>query len=275
MFEIKGADFEDGVVAAGTELICEYEILDSGNIVLVVTVPSIGGSFHSGRNFYSRREGLIDYSNASKLVVEQANQAIGRLDDMAAKVEDERLDQARERLERAASVSPGESDTDTTQLAMSDVQEAKRLLAMARKDHLRVIRKMELDHVVGFFDEVVRQHARSTEESTFDNLAKTAQRAIDNNSGEFEAHLDDLRHKNFMILWRQDWFVIDRFKRLAQSPHLFQGGTEHAELVVLGLDALKTNDIDKLRTVVSHLNSIRIGSPNEDDMMSGANIVRS
>ena len=275
MFEIKGADFEEGVIAAGADLICEDEVLDSGNIVLEITVPSIGGSFHSGRNFYSRQDGQIDYSDASKLVIEQANQAISRLDDMAAKVEDDRLDQARERLERAAAVTPGESDPETTKQAMDDVQEAKRLLALARKEHLKVIRKMELDHVVDFFDEVVRQHARPSEETAFDNLAKTAQRAIDNNSGEFEAHLDDLRHKNFQILWRQDWFVIDRFKSLAQSPHLFHGGVEHSQLVTLGLEALKLNDIDKLRSVVSHLNSIRIGSPSEDDMISGANIVRS
>jgi molecular chaperone DnaK len=32
MFEIKGSDFDDGVIAAGAELICEYEVLDSGNI---------------------------------------------------------------------------------------------------------------------------------------------------------------------------------------------------------------------------------------------------
>lgn len=54
MFEIKGSDFDDGVIAAGAELICDYEILDSGNIKMEVSVPSIGGLFHSGRNFYSR-----------------------------------------------------------------------------------------------------------------------------------------------------------------------------------------------------------------------------
>jgi molecular chaperone DnaK len=64
----------------------------------------------------------------------------------------------------------------------------------------------------------VRQHARPTEASAFDNLVKTAQRAIDNNSGDFESHLDDLRGRNFMILWRQDWFVIERFKWLARTP---------------------------------------------------------
>jgi molecular chaperone DnaK len=42
MFEIKGSDFSDGVIAKGAALICDYEILDSGNIILDVTVPTIG-----------------------------------------------------------------------------------------------------------------------------------------------------------------------------------------------------------------------------------------
>ncbi|MCZ2157369.1 MAG: hypothetical protein LC114_26305 [Bryobacterales bacterium] len=57
MFEIKGTDFDDGVITAGAELICEFEVLDSGNIILEVSVPSISGSFQSGRNFYSSQEG--------------------------------------------------------------------------------------------------------------------------------------------------------------------------------------------------------------------------
>ena len=38
MFEIKGSDFDDGVIAAGAEMICEYEVLDSGNIMMEVSV---------------------------------------------------------------------------------------------------------------------------------------------------------------------------------------------------------------------------------------------
>jgi molecular chaperone DnaK len=67
MFEIKGSDFTDGVIANGADLICEYEVLDSGNIFLDITVPSIHGSFKSGRNFYSRQGGGTDYTNASYL----------------------------------------------------------------------------------------------------------------------------------------------------------------------------------------------------------------
>jgi molecular chaperone DnaK len=79
MFEIKGSDFDDGVIAAGAELLCEYEILDSGNIMMEVSVPSIGGSFHTGRNFYSRQDGQIDYSQASKLVAAQSEHVLQRL----------------------------------------------------------------------------------------------------------------------------------------------------------------------------------------------------
>lgn len=275
MFEIKGSDFDDGVIAAGAEMICEYEVGDSGNIMMEVSVPSIGGSFHSGRNFYSRQDGQIDYTQASKLVEEQSEHALQRLDEMESKIDDPRLQQAREKLEQAESIKSGETDPETAKQAMDNVQEAKRLLALARKDHLKEIRQLELDKAVDFFDRLVREHARPTEANAFDNLVKTAQRTIDNNSGDFEAHLDDLRSKNFMILWRQDWFVIDRFKWLSKDSYLFPDAREHAQLSNVGAEALKANDIDKLRAVVAQMDSIRIGSGGDDEMMAGANIVRS
>ncbi len=275
MFEIKASDFDDGVITAGAELVCEYEVLDSGNIQLEVSVPSISGSFKSGRNYYSSQEGKIDYTNQAKNIQEQSEHALGRLEEMASKVDDTRLEQAREKLEQAGTIKAGETDPETAKQAMDNVQEAKRLLALTRKEHLKDIRQLELDRTVDFFEKTIRQHARPTEATSFDSLVKTAQRAIENNSSDFESHLVDLRGRNFMILWRQDWFVIDRFKWLSQDTYLFADPREHAQLVTVGAEALKTNDIDKLRAVVAHLDSIRIGSTGEDDMMAGANIVRS
>lgn len=274
MLEIRGTDFDDGVIAAGAELICDYEVLDSGNIVFEVSVPSISGSFQSGRNFYSSQEGKLDYTNQAKNIQEQSEMTMQRLAEMASKVDDPRLEQARERLEQAANIQPGEADPETAKQAMDHVQEAKRLLAITRKEHLKDIRQLELEKAIGFFDRVVRQHARPTEAAAVDNLVKTAQRAIDNNSNDFESHLNDLRGRNFMILWRQDWFVIERFKWLAEDRHLFPDAREHAQLVASGTEALNANDMDKLRIAVAHLDAIRIGSSGEDDMLVGANIVR-
>jgi molecular chaperone DnaK len=274
MFEIKGSDFEDGVIAAGADLLCDYEVHDSGNIKMEVSIPSIGGSFHSGRNFYSRQEGQIDYSQASRLVEEQAQATRERLDEMESKIDDPRLTQAREKLDSASLDKASESDPETAKQAMDSVQEAKRLLAVARKAHLKEIRQLDLDKATECFESHVKEHGRATEVTAFNNLAKTAQRAIDSNSSDFETHLDELRSKNFMILWRQDWFVIDRFKWLAQDKYLFPDAHEHAQLSAIGMEALKANDIEKLRSVVGQLDSVRIGSAGEEEMMASANIVR-
>jgi molecular chaperone DnaK len=273
--EIRGADFETGAIAAGADLICEYEVLDSGNIVLEVSVPQIGGVFHSSRNFYSRQAGGIDYSDASKQLTEEATRLRTRLDEVAAKLDDERLDKAAARLDEAEAAEHAAGDPEITKEAMDRVLEAKKLLAQVRKEHGAVIRQLELDSCTEFFNQHVRPHARPTEEQAFDNLARTAQRAVDRKTTEFEGLLDELRGKNFEILWRQDWFVSARFEAMAQEPWMFADRHEHAKLVQAGKAALQADDFAKLRAVVGLLYSQRIGAGGEEDLLAPANIVRS
>jgi len=273
MFEIRGSDFSDGVIVAGAELLVDYEINDSGNIKLKISVPSIGGLFESSRNFYSRQEAQIDFSNAAKLVKEQADRALERLDAISEKVDDEKLQKAKEKLSSASLLDPDESDPEKTKLSMDAVQEAKRLISSARQSHLSVIRQLELDGVKSFFDEHVREHARPSEESAFDNLARTAERALSKKTSEFETLLDDMRGKNWFILWRQDWFVINRFNNLSASPHLFSDQTEFRLLKQAGEGAIAANDIDKLRQILYQLDSIRTHTGSDDDMFATSNIV--
>ncbi|MGS0741468.1 Hsp70 family protein [Glaciimonas sp. GG7] len=273
-FSITGQDFDDGVISAGSELVCEYEVLDSGNIVLEVTVPSIGGTFHSGRNYYSRQAGQIDYSSAAKLVREEAVSVRSRLESVSEKVENPKLGQAMHKLDQASSLEKAESDPETTKQAMDNVLEARRLLAQVRKEHQKEIRQMDLDSCIKFFDENVREYSRPAEQSSFDNLARTARRSIDSNSPDFESQLDQLKGKNFQILCRQDWFVVNRFKWLSEDDYLFPNKGEHAELVLVGTEAIQADDMEKLRGVVYELDSIRIRSSSDDGLMSSANIVR-
>lgn len=270
---INGTDFKEGVIRQGAELICEYEVLDSGNIRLQVTVPDIGATFEK-RNLYSRQAGQIDFTDASKQIISDAEIIRGRLEAVSSKVDDPKLEQARDKLEQAASIREGEDDPEKAKKAMDDVQEAKNLLARVRNEHLKEIRQLDLDNCTAFFDSHVRQHARQTEASAFDNLARTAQRAIDNNSNDFDSNLDELRGRNFLILWRQDWFVIDRFESFAKTAYMFADKRRHAELVAVGAEAIRADDIDKLRHVMDELYSLRIGCGADDDMLTSANILR-
>ena len=274
VLKISGSDFDDGVIPAGADLECEYEIQDSGNIIIEVSVPCIRGTFHSGKNFYSRQEGQLDYTAAAALVVEEGERTLDRIDEINEVVDNPKLEQARQKLESAVSLDPEEAETEKSQEAMENVLEARRLLAQVRKEHLKEIRQIDLDGVVSFFDKHIRQHARPSEASAFDNLAKTAQRSIDRNDKDFEHHLDEMKGKNFEILWRQDWFVIERFKWMVNSPHLFADKHRFAELAKIGTQLMRSDDIEKLRAVVAQLSMIQIGSGPDNEMFDVANIIR-
>ncbi|MEW8008973.1 MAG: Hsp70 family protein, partial [Candidatus Thiodiazotropha endolucinida] len=274
VLKISGSDFDDGVIPAGADLECDYEILDSGNIIIEVSVPCIGGTFHSGKNFYSRQEGQLDYTAAATMVVEEGERTLNRIDEINDVVDNPKLDQARKKLESAVSLDPEEAETENSQEAMEKVLEARRLLAQVRKEHLKEIRQIDLDYVVSFFDEHIRQHARPSEASGFDNLAKTAQRSIDRNDKDFEHHLDELKGKNFEILWRQDWFVVERFKWMVSSPHLFADKHRFEELAQIGTQLMRSDDIEKLRAVVAQLSMIQIGGGPDNEMFDVANIIR-
>ncbi|MCT7633406.1 Hsp70 family protein [Aliarcobacter butzleri] len=274
LFEIKGTDFDSGVIPTGAELIAEYEMHDSGLIVINVSVPSIGNSFNSGRNFYSRTSGQIDYSSASKLVETQSQEMIDRVEQIEQHVDDNRLYEAKEKLTKAQNNCANQNDPEATKQAMDDVQEAKKILAQTRKDHLKTIRQMELDNTVQVYEDLISEYAKSVEQNKFDNLRRSAQRAIDDNSNDFESYLEKIRQLNFDVLWNQDWFIVDRFKQFAESPYLFSDQNEFQQLVNAGVAALKSDDISKLRQVLVLMYSIKIGSSAQDDIFASSNIIR-
>lgn len=273
LFEIKGSYFTDGVIAKGAELICEYQVLDSGNIFLDVTIPSIQGSFNSGRNFYSRQGGELDYSKVSKLLAKEHGRVGESLRELASKISDPKLDLARDRLERAVSATNGNTDPEVAKQAKDDIQEAKKLLAKTRKENLKIIRKLEIERAVDFFNKNVSQFARQAEVDAVEKHAEDARRAIERESRDFESCLDMIRSKTFMILWRQDWYVIDRFKWLSEDIFLFPDAIEHENICKVGHKALHDSDIDKLREVVSHLDSMRVVAASEDEMIARSNIL--
>lgn len=274
VLKISGSDFDDLVIPAGADLECEFEISDSGNIVIEVSVPCIGGTFHSGRNFYSRQEGQLDYTAAAVMVVEEGERTLNRIDEINEVVDNPKLEQARQKLKLATELDPEEAESEKSQEAMEKVLEARKLLAQVRKEHLKEIRQIDLNSVVSFFDDLIREHARPSETSAFDNLVKTAQRSIERNDKDFEHHLDELKGKNFEILWRQDWFVVERFKHLVSSPHLFADKHRFDELAQIGTQLMRSDEIEKLRAVVAQLSIIQIGGSPDNEMFDAANIVR-
>jgi molecular chaperone DnaK len=276
LFNIKGTDFIDGVIAVGADLLCDYEISDSGAITLTVSVPSIGAAFKSERNFYSRQEAQINYSDANGIIAEDARNTLARLDSMVMVVGDANLDLAKTKLEEAGSklANIAELTEEDSKQAGDRVLEAKRLMATARKLHLREIRSSELEERQTYFDVHIRALARPTEITSFGNLYQSAVRAIEKPTGEFEALLHEMWSIIFGVLWRQEGYVIERFEAYKNSSASITDKIKFDQLVIKGDAAIKAKDIDGLKSVIYALSDLTIEDSKETDLNAVANILK-
>lgn len=273
VLKITGTDIDAGVIPTGADIECEFEMSDSGTIHLEASVPCIRASF-GNRNFYSRQEGQIDLTDIDS-IAEQGRQLLDRIDNMAEKVDDPQLKSARKKAELAANIdSQPQCDAEDVQKANNELLDAKKLVNKIRQANLKVIRQLELDNCVEFFDEVVRQYARSAEKQSFDNLTRTAQRSIERNDTDFDNILDSMKIKNTVILLRQDWFIVDRYQRAVASSANYIDIGRFNELKKLGDAALANDDIERLRQILFELLAIKINNDFGNGMFDIANIVK-
>ena len=271
--EIHGNDFTEGVIPVGADLLCDYEVFDSGLITLSISVPCIRGTFNSGRNFYTRITTAEDYQAKNKRIQEDSDSISSRLDDMEEKLGSDKVAEARKKVQNAKRLNSIENSNENTMEAEKDLQEAKKLIAKTRRDNLSQMRQMDLDSCKDFFDEYIRPHARPSEATNFDNLVRTAQRQIDNQGKDFENMLSELKGQNFLILFRQDWFIVGQFKHFAKSDYLFQDKGKYQALINQGTQFMKNDEIDKLRDIVILLGRMQISSGN-DEISDIVNIIR-
>ncbi len=271
--KIEGKDLSEGMIPSGSELECEFIVLDSGNIILTVDIPSISERFESKRNFYARQDGQINYSLASDLAKEQARNTIERIEEVEEFIDSPKLFIAKEKIEGILYYDMYEEDTEEIQSAMEDLQAAKKLLAEVRSENLKEIRKIDLGNTVEVFEIRVKNFANVSEIRSFQNLSKTAERSIELQDNDFESHLGELRRKNYEILWRQDSFVIDNFKAFESSPYLFHDHVKYRKLIRRGNKLIESNDILRLRRIVGELIEIKLGG-NDEEMLDQSNIIR-
>ena len=275
MMSITGNDFEDGVIAAGESLECEFEVLDSGNITLEVTVPSIGGIFNSGRNFYSRQEGQIDFNSeaAKTRVIDDASQVEQRIDEISKVVNDPKLEKAKEDLDSILNSDTKFADSESTQKDMDRVYEIKKLLAETKKGNQRQIRELELNGQTQLLNDI-KDLANPNELNALENLLKTAQREIDHKGTDFENIISEFRSQIATILTRQDWYIVEHFKQMLSTPHLYTDEHKFNELKTVGLNYLESDNIDGIRKTIHELYQISMHSQSDENMLDITNIIR-
>ena len=272
-YKIPADSFESGVIPTGADIICSYEMSDSGALHLGVSVPCVGADFGQ-RNFYSRQEGQVDLSDTEQ-IARDGRKLFERFEQMRFQFSDPRLSHARAMAIEAMYVEKHAADPEAVQQIYNNLLQARRLAAQIRRDHLREIRQQELDDAIHYFFESIRQHAQPHEIETFERMAKSAQVCIDQNGSDFDEILTQIRRRNFSILWKQDWYVVKRFNNLVQHPERFSDLAKFEALKKSGEELIRNDWLGQLRSVVGDLFNLMPDEPEDtNDMYDDVNVIR-
>lgn len=272
VYKISGGDLGTGdIIPAGSEIICDYEISDGGALTMSASVTCLGTDF-AQKNFYVHDDAALDLNDTEKLV-RDGIAVLERVDSMSERIDDARLDIAREKAEAAAYIdSSNPPDKEEIQEANSELYEARKILSDIRKDHYREVNQADLDNCIECFTTTAEPHATESEKASFNNLTRTAQRFV-NDSG-FERYLRELWRKIRTILLRQEWFIIDMFRNKIQHPNDYRDRKRFDELKAQGLKCMECEDIDGLREIISELFGI-MKNVSSDDQRLNVNIIGS
>ena len=274
VFKISGGDFDEGVIPAGADLECEYEILDSGHIDVRFDVPSVGSAFHSDKNFYSRQEGQVDYAASAGNIMSDGRKTLSRIYELKLAIDDPRLAETRDKIEAVVAMGFSASDPEKIQGADEDIRAARQLLSRVREEHLSELRTLDLDKVVATFENTLRQYATPAEAADFDNLAAVARRSVDRDDSDFEQYLGRLESMNFGVQWRQDWYIVEVFKRWSGIPQIFSDRRRFDELVAQGERFIAENSTENVREVMMELLKLIPGVGPDASMADVTNIIR-
>ncbi len=276
VMKISGKDFDEGIIPVGAELECDFEMLDSGNIILDISVPSIGSTFNSGKNFYSRQEGMIDFSKDNQALEKDARQILERIEELEEVISDPKLDQAKSKVDFVLDQCIDANDSELAQEASEKLLEAKKLLNQVNKEHLKTIRENELEKVTAHARNLLEKYPQSSRADLvkLDQLTAKARSAINHSNNSFETILQEIKSLMNIYMLNDFDFLQGYFSYLVSTNQVeFEDQVEFKLLAIKGIAAIESNDVKKLRQVVIAMTRLTQSSTDEipEDL---ANIIK-
>ena len=276
MLKISGNDIEAGVIPTGTDIDCEYEVTDSGQINLEASIPYIAATF-KGHNLYSRQEGVdsIDKNTIAK----SAEELLFEILSMLQRIPDPLLYDAKRKATSASRASHlRDDDKEQIQKADSDLQEARKIAGKFRKQNTRLVKEVRLNNRKIRYTAEVMGYAADEERTEIENYFMLAERSISSGGEYFEDIIRDIDRIFFRVLWKQDWYVIRLYENYTDDEAEYSDKKEFAKLKRMGDEAREDNDIESLRRIIGRLDKINIsnetGAVSVSSAFDPANIIK-
>ena len=218
-------------------------------------------------NLYRSADGGIGYDGerGAEVATAMLERAESDLEELEQTL-DENADPSgdiRKRIERQHAALSTSVDADTHRSVAEESRKLRQkvaLLKMSPENEERVLVE-EVSDGESSFDEL-RDFAQEVDIERHDKLLVTTRRSIrEKNYDSARRSLDDMRGIRHKVLAETPDFLIEIFKRLAEEHHLAIDESNHAQLVESGIEAIESNDFERLRLIIGNMfgNRISIG----------------
>ena len=165
------------------------------------------------------------------------------------------------------------NDPEDVQKSLENVQESKKLLAEVRQEYLKAIRKLDLKKAMNNFNNYSKEYSTTSESEKIETLYNSASKTLELDNNNFELSLNQIHQINNQILWRQDEFIIRKFRDFENSSHLFLDKENYRKLIAEGNEMIFKENIMNLRKILNSLWGLVIYDDDEN-RLDDANILR-
>ena len=250
----------------GDDFVVDWRMSDNGTLNFAVELPSLGRVIDAS-NLYRSADGGIGYDGerGAEVATAMLERAESDLEELEQTL-DENADPSgdiRKRIERQHAALSTSVDADTHRSVAEESRKLRQkvaLLKMSPENEERVLVE-EVSDGESSFDEL-RDFAQEVDIERHDKLLVTTRRSIrEKNYDSARRSLDDMRGIRHKVLAETPDFLIEIFKRLAEEHHLAIDESNHAQLVESGIEAIESNDFERLRLIIGNMfgNRISIG----------------
>lgn len=249
----------------GDELIVHWKMSDNGTLSFSVAIPSLGRLIDT-HNLYMAPAGHVNFeghqgSEVASALLSRAEADLDVLDETLGGSADKSGD-LRKRIERQHAFLSTSTDADTHRSVAEEARRLRQQIALLRlspDNEERVLTQAVNEAEIAFDSD--RNLADNVDQDRHDKLLATARRSI--RERDYDAarrSVDDMKSIHFKVLSDSPEFLIDVFKHLADEKFLAVDEALHDQLVAKGIDAIKAEDISRLRGVLGAMVANRVSS---------------
>lgn len=278
-FRISGNDLEEGIkIQEGDEIAFHWKMSDSGILSAMAELPNIGHSFDSPKFYVDQAaHQSFDLDTGTKIadsVLEEAESELQELEEALGNSAVNEISEIDEDIKTKREALDLTHEGETTRSITESGRHIRQKISKIKHapENRGKILQQEIKQIEEFFNDYSRKYADLKTCERFDAHVKNALACLTQGDlksiKEAESHVSEMENINNLQLWKNPDYLHAIFKNAATKSYLATDKEQYEILINEGIEAIETNDIERLRRIIFHLLELQITMGSSDQSIA-------